>query len=262
MTVLTLDCRHQAVEPDKDKAESEIIDPMCGRYRLSRRKQLVEQYFAAVSGEDDWNPRYNVAPSQPVPTIRQDAREPVRRLSTMRWGLIPSWVKDPGIGYRTINARAETVATTPSFREPFKFQRCLIPANGFYEWKREGATKQPYCFEVNNGELFAFAGLWDRWKSPQGEVVESCTILTTIPNSLLADIHDRMPVILRPDDYELWLDSAFSNTASLSEMLTPFDAGKMRRYPVVPRVNNVLNEDADCAKPVKPEASPTQAQLF
>src|SRR6202166_2033334 len=114
MTVLTLDCRHQAVEPDKDKGESEIIDPMCGRYRLSRRKQLVEQYFAAVSGEDDWNARYNVAPSQPVLTIRQDAGHPVRKLSTMRWGLIPSWVKDPGIGNRTINARAETVATTPS----------------------------------------------------------------------------------------------------------------------------------------------------
>ena len=235
---------------------------MCGRYRLSRRKQLVEQYFGAVSGEDEWSPRYNVAPSQPVVVIRQDAGEPVRRLSTVRWGLIPLWAKDPGIGYKTINARSETVATTASFREPFKSQRCLVPADGFYEWKREGKTKQPYSFEVNDGELFAFAGLWDRWKSPQGEVVESCTILTTTPNSLLSDIHDRMPVILSPDNYDLWLDPAFRNTSSVSEMLKPYDTVLMRRYPVSTRVNQVLNDDADCAKPVEPGATPTQAQLF
>jgi putative SOS response-associated peptidase YedK len=138
---------------------------MCGRYRLARRKQLVEEYFGAVSEDDDWNPRYNIAPSQPVVTIRQDAREPIRMLSMMRWGLVPSWAKDPAIGYKTINARAEAVATTASFREPFKSQRCLIPADGFYEWQRNGKTKQPYCFEVNDGELFAFAGLWDRWRT-------------------------------------------------------------------------------------------------
>ena len=194
---------------------------MCGRYRLSRRKQLVEEYFASASEECEWSPRYNVAPSQPVLTIRQDGREPVRKLSTMRWGLLPSWFKDPSIGYKTINARSETVATTASFREPFKSQRCLVPADGFYEWKREGKTKQPYCFEVNDGELFAFAGLWDRWRGPQGHVIESCTILTTTPNSLLADIHDRMPVILSPDNYDLWLDPAFRNPPSVSEMLKP-----------------------------------------
>jgi len=165
---------------------------MCGRYRLSRRKQLVEEYFGAVSDEYEWSPRYNVAPSQAILTIRRDAREPVRKLSTMRWGLIPSWSNDPSIGYRTINARSETVATTASFREPFKSQRCLVPADGFYERKREGKIKQPHCFEVNSGELFAFAGLWDRWRNPQGELIESCTILTTTPNSLLADIHDRI----------------------------------------------------------------------
>jgi putative SOS response-associated peptidase YedK len=235
---------------------------MCGRYRLSRRKQLVEEHFGAVSGNDDWNPRYNIAPSQPVVTIRQDAREPVRKLSTLRWGLIPSWAKDPSIGYKTINARAETVATTASFREPFKSQRCLIPADGFYEWQRNGRAKQPYCFEVNDGKLFAFAGLWDRWKNPQGNVVESCTILTTTPNSLLADIHDRMPVILVHDDYDLWLDPAFKNAASLSEMLGPYDPALMRRYPVSTRVNQVLNDDADCAKPLDSEPSPPQSLLF
>jgi putative SOS response-associated peptidase YedK len=234
---------------------------MCGRYRLSRRKQLVEEYFGAVSEEYDWNPRYNVAPSQPVLIIRQDAREPVRKLTAVRWGLIPFWSNDPSIGYKTINGRSETVATTPSFRDPFKSQRCLVPADGFYEWKREGNTKQPYCFEVNDGELFAFAGLWDTWKSPQGDVVESCTILTTTPNSLLADIHDRMPVILRPDDYELWLDPAFRGTAFVSEMLRPFDAGKMRRYPVSTRINQVQNDDADCAKSVE-HSSTIQTRLF
>jgi putative SOS response-associated peptidase YedK len=235
---------------------------MCGRYRLSRRKQLVEEYFGAVSEECEWNPRYNVAPSQSVLTIRHDAREPVRMLSTMRWGLVPSWAKDPSIGYKTINARAETVSTTASFREPFKSQRCLVPADGFYEWKREGKTKQPYCFEVNGGELFAFAGLWDRWTNQQGEVIETCTIVTTAPNSLLTDIHDRMPVILSPDNYDLWLDPAFRNTASVSCMLKPFDPALMRRYPVSTRVNQVQNDDADCAKPVEPDSSPTQAQLF
>jgi putative SOS response-associated peptidase YedK len=235
---------------------------MCGRYRLSRRKQLVEEYFGAVSEDYEWNPRYNVAPSQPVLTIRQDAREPVRKLSTMRWGLIPSWAKDPGIGYKTINARAETVAMTPSFREPFKSQRCLIPVDGFYEWQKNGNTKQPYCFEVNDGELFAFAGLWDRWKNPQGEPIETCTILTTTPNSLLADIHDRMPAILQPGDYDLWLDTAFRNTGSVSEMLKPFDAALMRRYPVSTRVNQVLNDDPDCAKPSDREPSPAQSLLF
>ena len=235
---------------------------MCGRYRLSRRKQLVDEYFGTDSGESDWNPRYNIAPTQPVVTIRQNVREPVRRPSIMRWGLVPSWAKDPSIGYKTINARAETVATTPSFREPFKSQRCLIPADGFYEWVRNGKAKQPYCFEVNDGQIFAFAGLWDRWTNPQGESIESCTILTTTPNSLLSDIHDRMPVILTPADYELWLDPAFTNIASVSEMLKPFEPSLMRRYPVSTRVNHVVNDDAECAKPVELDAAPAQAQLF
>jgi putative SOS response-associated peptidase YedK len=235
---------------------------MCGRYRLSRRKQLVEEYFAAVSGDDDWIPRYNIAPSQPVIAIRQDSAKPVRTLSTMRWGLVPSWAKDPSIGYKTIDARAETVATTASFREPFKSQRCLIPADGFYEWKREGKTKQPYCFEINDGGLFAFAGLWDGWTNPQGKPIESCTILTTTANSLLADIHDRMPVILRQENYNLWLDPGFRTTDSVSEMLSPFDAALMRRYPVSTRINQVQNDDVDCAQPLDREPLPAQSMLF
>jgi putative SOS response-associated peptidase YedK len=176
----------------------------------------------------------------------------------MRWGLIPSWSKDPSIGDKTINARSETVATTASFREPFKSQRCLVPADGFYEWKRDGKIKQPSCFEVNDGELFAFAGLWDRWRDPQGNAIETCSILPTTPNSLLADIHDRMPVILSVDNYDLWLDPVFRNTASVSEMLRPFDSTLMRRYPV----STAQNDDADCSKPVEASALPAQSQLF
>src|SRR5713226_1265100 len=128
---------------------------MCGRYRLSRRKQLVDEYFGSVSGEEeDWNPRYNVAPTQPVPVIRQHPKDPVRELSLMRWGLIPSWATDPSVAARMINARSETASAKPAFRDALKSRRCLIPADGFYEWQRMGKVKQPYCFEVDEGELF------------------------------------------------------------------------------------------------------------
>jgi len=172
---------------------------MCGRYRLSRRKQLVEEYFDTVSDEPDSTPRYNIAPTQPVPVIRQHPWEPVRQLSLMKWGLIPSWSKDPSAAAKMISARSETAGTKPAFRDALKSRRCLIPADGFYEWKRDGKAKQPYCFEVNEGELFAFAGLWDRWKSPDGNWIKTCSILTTTPNAVASGVHDRMPVILDPD---------------------------------------------------------------
>ncbi len=235
---------------------------MCGRYRLSRRRQLVEEYFGTDSGECEWNPRYNIAPTRPVPVIRQHPTVPTRKLSLLRWGLIPSWATDPSVSAGMINARSETAAVKPAFREALASRRCLIPADGFYEWQRNGKTKQPYCFDIGDGELFAFAGLWDRWTNPQREVVESCTILTTTPNPLLADIHDRMPVILNLENYDLWLDPAFRDTTSVSEMLRPFDPALMRRYPVSTRVNHVVNDDAECAKPLELEPSPAQSQLF
>ena len=141
---------------------------MCGRYRLSRRKQIIEEHFDVVSGEEDWTPRYNIAPTQPVPIIRQHPKKPRRDLSLVRWGLIPSWAKDASGAAGMINARSETAATKPAFRDAMKSRRCIIPADGFYEWSRAGKAKQPYCFEVNDGELFAFAGLWERWKDPIG----------------------------------------------------------------------------------------------
>jgi putative SOS response-associated peptidase YedK len=180
---------------------------MCGRYRLSRRKQLVDEYFDSLSGEDqEWNPHYNIAPTQSVPVIRQIPKEPVRELSLVRWGLIRSWAKDPSIAARMINARSETANVKPAFRDALKSRRCLIPADAFYEWSRTGKAKQPYCFEVDEGALFAFAGIWDRWSGPSGNAVETCSILTTTPNAVTSAVHDRRPVILDPDNYDLWLD--------------------------------------------------------
>jgi len=233
---------------------------MCGRYRLSRRKQILEEYFASVSGEEDWSPRYNIAPTQPVPVIRQNPKEPVRELSLIRWGLIPSWAKHPSVAASTINARSETAGTKPAFRDAFQFRRCLIPADGFYEWQRTGKTKQPYCFEVGEGELFAFAGIWDRWKDPRGNMVETCSILTTTPNALTSAVHNRMPVILDPNGYDLWLDPEMKDVSVVSELLKPFHARLMRRYPVGTRVNDVANDDAECSAPV--EVAEVQNRLF
>ena len=233
---------------------------MCGRYRLSRRKQLVEEYFDCVSDEPDWAPRYNIAPTQPVPVIRQNPKEPIRKLSLMRWGLIPSWAKDSSIAAQMINARSETAAAKPAFRDPLASRRCLVPADGFYEWRRSGKAKQPYCFEVNAGELFAFAGVWDRWKDPKGQWVKSCSILTTTPNAVTSAVHDRMPVILDRADYDLWLDPGMTNVEAVSAMLKPYDARMMRCYPVSTRVNHVANDDAECSAPV--EAAQLQGQLF
>src|ERR1700689_2314876 len=232
---------------------------MCGRYRLSRRKQLVEEYFA-TSGAEEWNPRYNIAPTQPVPIIRQNPKEPIRELSLVRWGLIPSWAKDSSGAAMMINARSKTASTKPAFRDALKSRRCLIPADAFYEWLRTGKAKQPYCFEVNEGELFAFAGIWERWNDAGGNWVKTCSILTTIPNAVTAAVHDRMPVILDPDNYELWLDPGMQNVAVASELLKPCDARLMRCYPVSSRVNHVGNDDAACSAPV--ELAQIQDRLF
>src|SRR6202051_806505 len=215
---------------------------MCGRYRLSRRKQIIEEHFDSVSRDEDWSPRYNIAPTQPVPVIRQNPKEPVRQLSLMRWGLIPAWAKDASVAARTINARSETAGTKPAFRDALKSRRCLIPADGFYEWKRYGKTKQPFCFEVNQGQLFAFAGLWDRWKDPSGNWMKTCSILTTTPNAVTAPVHDRMPVILDPDSYDLWLDPGKQNVATVSDLLKPYGARTMRCFPVSTRINHVAND--------------------
>jgi len=231
---------------------------MCGRYRLSRRKQIIEEHFDSVSGDEDWTPRYNIAPTQHVPIIRQHPKEPRRELSLVSWGLIPSWAKDASGAAKMINARSETAATLPAFRDAFKSRRCIVPADGFYEWARTGPSRQPYCFEVNEGQLFAFAGLWEGWRDPSGTWIKTCTVLTTAPNAVTSPVHDRMPVILDRDSYDLWLDPGFKDVA---DFLQPYDARLMRCYPVSTRINRAENDDEECAKPVELE-SPRQGQLF
>lgn len=228
---------------------------MCGRFRLARKKEILEAAFDAEGAPEDWVPgyvpRYNVAPGQEIAVVRQDAERLAGVLSHMRWGLIPSWAKESSIGFKTINARAETAAAKPSFGELLRSRRCLIPADGFYEWKRVGKEKLPFCFTLADESLFAFAGLWDRWKSPQGQIIESCTILTTAPNELMRDVHDRMPAILARDAYGMWLDPGFTRIPELQPLLKPYPADAMRRYRVSQRVNQVKNDDPECTAEIE-----------
>jgi putative SOS response-associated peptidase YedK len=187
---------------------------MCGRYRLARKKEILAEVFD-VGDDDDWSPRYNIAPSQSVPVVRQDATRPVRSFSLMRWGLVPFWAKDAKAGYKMINARAETIAEKPAFRKLLQSRRCLIPADGFYEWVKKGKEKSPFCFTLVDDSVFAFAGIWDRWRNPESELVETCSIITTSANALVSGIHDRMPVILERENYDLWLDPGFRKVEPL-----------------------------------------------
>jgi len=223
---------------------------MCGRFRLSRADQLAKKF--GIDEFDEIPARYNIAPTQDVLAVRQRPDRPSRTASILRWGLIPYWAKDPGIGNRLINARAETAAEKPAFKDALVRRRCIIPSDGFYEWKKEGKQRRPFCITVDDGSLFGMAGLWERWKAPNGNLVESCTILTTPPNALVAELHDRMPAILPEDAYELWLDPGFGDIGSLSEILRPFDARRMSRYEVSNRVNRVENDDPACAEVVTP----------
>jgi putative SOS response-associated peptidase YedK len=233
---------------------------MCGRYRLSRRKQILEEHFDSVAELEEWDPRYNIAPTQLVPVIRQDPKGPERELSLLRWGLVPRWAKDASGAARMINARSETACTKPAFADALKFRRCLVPADGFYEWQTMGKVKQPYCFEINGGELFAFAGLWDRWNDASGKSLETFSILTTTPNAVAASVHDRMPVILDADSYDLWLDPGMKDVAAVSELLRPCDAQFMRCYPISDRINRVANDDEECVRPV--QVAEVQGSLF
>ena len=209
---------------------------------------------------DCGSPRFNIAPTQAVPVIRQHPIEPVRQISSMRRGLVPHWAKDASGAGGIINARAESASEKPAFRDPLKFRRCLMPADGFYERKRTGTSKQLFCFEVHEGELFAFAGLWDGWKNPKGQWIRTCSILTTISNAVTSVVHDRMPVILDPSSYDLWLDPGMTNVQVVSELLKPYDAKSMRSYPVSTRINRVENDDEECS--LRVEIAQAQNSLF
>ena len=222
---------------------------MCGRFTLFEADKVLSKEFG-VSGVPPLSPRYNIAPSQPIAAVRTPHTGIGRELALLRWGLIPSWSKDPAIGNRLINARAETVREKPSFRNAFRRHRCLIPTNGFYEWQRQERGKQPYFVRMRDGRVFAFAGLWDRWESSDKDVIETCTILTTAANTVLAPIHDRMPVILPQAEYARWLDPALKDPDSLSPLLVPFPPEEMLAIPVSPRVNAPSTDDEKCIVPL------------
>jgi putative SOS response-associated peptidase YedK len=214
---------------------------MCGRYSLrSPRKRLAEHF--GLKEEPEISPRYNIAPTQLVPIIRRAPESNDRQLGMVRWGLIPFWAKEAKIGNRLINARAESVAQKPAFRTAWKQRRCLVPADAFYEWKRLEKGKQPYMVVLRDQGLFAFAGLWERWEAPDGEHIESCTIITTDANALVRQIHDRMPVILKPDDYSVWLAPS-TKPERLQSLLTPIEDDALLAVPVSSRVNSPKNED-------------------
>jgi putative SOS response-associated peptidase YedK len=227
---------------------------MCGRYRLSRPEKLAGT--SETEPFEDLPPRYNIAPTQPVATVRQVGSS--RILSITRWGLVPSWAKDISIGSRLINGRSETLLQKPAFKESFRNRRCLIPSDGFYEWRKTGKGTQPFHFGMKDDSLFAFAGIWDGWKSPTGQALESCSILTTAPNEMLADVHDRMPVILPRRHYQAWLTAPASEAERLSELLVPFDASLMKRYAVSSLVNKPQNDTPECAM----EVSATESQTM
>jgi putative SOS response-associated peptidase YedK len=218
---------------------------MCGRYTLRSNPRAVAEAF----GLDDiplFEPRYNIAPTQNVAAIQ--LKDGKRHLSFLHWGSIPSWADDPSIGNRMINARADGVADKPSFRSAFKKRRCLVVADGFYEWKKEGKAKQPFLITLKSGKPFAFSGLAEHWHRGD-QVIDSCTIITTEPNELMADIHDRMPVILPPSDYNLWLDPEFQGKERLLSMLGSYPAKEMKAIPVSTVVNNPRNEKPECVDP-------------
>lgn len=223
---------------------------MCGRFVLiALGRDLAERF--GLEEEPVLAPRYNIAPTQMVAIIRLENETRRRLLNFAKWGLIPFWSKDPSIGSRLINARAESAAEKPAFRAAFKSRRCLVPADGYYEWKKtKGGQKQPYLARNADGSILAFAGLWEKWKSPEGEIIESCTVLTTDANDLTQPIHDRMPVILHPKDYGLWLAPEIKDPASLKPLLQPYPSEEMVVEPVNPKVNKATYDAPDCVEVV------------
>ena len=229
---------------------------MCGRYVLTTPGEVLAQIFDTAPPPEEILeaivPRYNISPTQTVPIVRRAAAPAANReLTLVQWGLVPHWAKDPAIGNSLINARAETAAEKPSFRDAMKRRRCLIPANGFYEWQKLGKGKQPWLLRLKSGETFAFAGLWSQWKNPEsGAKLETCAILTTTTNELTARVHDRMPVILPPTTWSRWLDDAPSGTP-FTDLLLSFPAAQMEAFPVSKRVNSPANEGQENIVPVQ-----------
>jgi putative SOS response-associated peptidase YedK len=235
---------------------------MCGRYSLTTPLEAMRQIFGFVGGYN-LPARYNIAPTQDVPVVVKTTIEAVPKLVAMRWGLVPPWAKDLSIGAKMINARVETAATKPSFRAAFRRRHCIVPADGFYEWKTIAGSKQPFRISFADNTPFGFAGLWENWLDPGGDELLTCTILTTDASERLRSIHHRMPVILQPDNYDHWLNSENPFPGDLER---PFESEALRFYPVSKDVNKPINDGPTCFEPVdlvQPEAKkPEQGSLF
>jgi putative SOS response-associated peptidase YedK len=222
---------------------------MCGRFTLFDSASAVAGEFG-LAEVPSLAQRYNIAPSQEIAAVRISAEGRAREYALLRWGLVPSWAKDPSFGDRMINARSETAAEKPAFRSAVRRRRCLVPASGFYEWKRTNGRKQPYFIRMRAGKVFAFAGLWETWKEPGGSVVESCALLTTSPNDLLRPIHDRMPVIVSPRDYDLWLSPEIQDPRELASLFRPYPHEEMDAFPVGTAVNNPITDVPGLIEPL------------
>ncbi|MBU1214817.1 MAG: SOS response-associated peptidase [Gammaproteobacteria bacterium] len=223
---------------------------MCGRFANKETPASLAEYFQA-DGQVDFSPSYNIAPSSRIVTVTADAQDH-RHLKLMKWGLIPSWAKDPSIGNKLANARGETVAEKPSFRTAFRTRRCIIPATGFFEWKADGGKKYPWFISLKSGEPLAMAGIWEAWRSEAGESIETCCIITTDCNELMQPIHDRMPVLLNRDQWSNWLSPSEKQPANLHSMIRPFSPDLMQAWPVTRELNRVgVRDDAGLIQSVE-----------
>jgi putative SOS response-associated peptidase YedK len=228
------------------------VSGMCGRVRLSSDVSEIKLVFSVPPHRPTPNiaPSWNVAPTDALPVVRFDAKVGERSLDVMRWGLVPFWAKDIKVGFSNINAKTEGIESKPAFREAFQRRRCLVPVDNFYEWKNTAAGKQPYAIALSDRGLMALAGLWETWRSPAGESVRSFAIVTTRPNELCAELHDRMPVVLAPDVWPQWLGEEPTDPSRLKALLAPYPAEKMSCWPVSTRVGNVKNNDPGLIAPV------------
>jgi len=226
---------------------------MCGRYTLTSAPEAIRALFR-FEEQPNFPPRYNIAPTQPIPIVRLVNGK--RQFALVRWGLLPSWVKDPKAFSLIINARGESVLDKPAFRAAMKYRRCLIPADGFYEWQRGGVRKRPYYVRAKNGRPLAYAGLWETWMGPNGEELETAAIVTTDANATLAPIHERMPVVVPPEAFDLWLNCAHVDAETAAALIQPAPDDLLEAYEISTAVNRVANDDARLIEPLPPDATP------
>jgi len=218
---------------------------MCGRFTLTVSPATLSGLFKA-EWSSPFKPRYNIAPTQQSPVVRISPADNSLHIDLLKWGLIPSWAKDASIGNHMINARSETVDQKPSFRTALKHRRCIVPASGFYEWQEVGGKKHPLYIKLKDSSLMMFAGIWDHWKNPDGEVIESFSILTTVTNELIQPLHDRMPVILTPEDKDIWLDTQVADPEQLKLLFQPYQSDLMEMYQISDLVNSPRNDNPEC----------------